>query len=239
MVGSDMHLWPSQATTAHRGFVKLAKLLKPDVIIANGDVIDGASISRHPRIGWEYQPTVKEELDCAKVRLEEIAKAAPKARRYWTLGNHDARFETRLAQVAPEYADIKGIHLRDHFPDWIAAWSVLVNHNTMVKHRWKGGTHAAFNNAKDSGLNVVTGHLHSLNVVAYTDYRGTRFGVDTGTMADINGQQFAYTEDNPLNWRSGFAVLAYHNGDLQWPEVAMVVDEQEGEMRFQGKTLYV
>lgn len=241
LVGSDAHYWPGKPSTAHRAFVELAHALKPSLIVLNGDVIDAASISRHPRIGWEYQPSVKEEIDVGQERLAEIEKAAPKADRIWTLGNHDARFEMRLAERAPEFAEVHGIHLKDHFPRWHPAWSVEVNGNTIIKHRWKGGTHAAFNNAKDSGRNIVTGHLHSLGVSAYTDYSGTRFGADGGTLASPLGPQFTnYTEDNPLNWRSGFLVLTFDAaGSLLWPEVVHVVNEAKGRVNFRGELFNV
>lgn len=241
LVGSDAHYWPKQKkSTAHRAFVRLAHDLKPRAIIQNGDVIDGASISRHARIGWEFRPTVKQELEIAGERLAEIEAAAPNSQRVWTLGNHDARFEMRLAEVAPEYADIHGIHLKDHFPQWHPAWSVWINKNTIIKHRWKGGLHAAYNNAKDSGQNIVTGHLHALNAVAYTDYTGTRWGVDGGTLADPLGPQFSnYTEDNPLNWRSGFVVLRYQSGRLLMPDMVFVENERKGLVSFRGETFRV
>ena len=239
IIGSDAHYWPNKPSTAHRAFVALIKEWKPSLVILNGDVIDGASISRHSRIGWESQPTVQEEIEAAQVRLSEI-EAVSKSDLVWTLGNHDARFETRLAEVAPQYADVKGIHLRDHFPKWRPAWSVEINRSTIIKHRYKGGVHAAFNNAKDSGRHTVTGHLHSLGVAAYTDYSGTRFGVDGGTLADPLGPQFSnYTEDNPLNWRSGFVLLTYRQGKLLWPEVIHVINERRGEVTFRGEIFRV
>lgn len=239
-VGSDLHSWPNVSSTAFRAFVQLIGQEEPDAVILNGDVIDGASISRHARIGWEFQPTVKQELDAAHENLAMIEEQAGDAKMIWTLGNHDARFETRLAEKAPEYADVPGIHLKDHFPKWKPAWSVEVNKNTIVKHRFKGGVHAAFNNAKDSGKHIITGHLHSLNISAYTDYTGTRFGVDTGTLADPMGPQFYnYTENNPLNWRSGFVVLRYINGQLQWPDVCIVLNEKKGLVNFRGDTFAV
>lgn len=55
------------------------------------------------------------------------------------------------------------------------------------------------------------------------DYNGTRWGVDTGTLADVNGPQFDdYTEDNPKSWRSGFVILTWHHGRLMWPEIVRV-----------------
>jgi hypothetical protein len=70
---------------------------------------------------------------------------------------------------------------------------------------------------------MVTGHLHSLKVMPVSDYNGTRWGVDAGTMADPYGPQFYnYTELNPVNWRSGFAMLTFKRGKLMWPETAWV-----------------
>jgi len=226
MVGSDHHFWPGRISTAHRAFCKLAKKLRPKVVIANGDVLDLGQISRHPPIGWENQPSVEEEILTAQARLEEQERAAPNAERFWPLGNHDARFETKIATVAPEYAKVHGVHLQDHFSGgWQPCWSVWINDDVVVKHRFKGGIHATHNNAIWSGKTMVTGHLHSQKVTPFTDYNGTRWGVDCGTMADPYGDQFAYIEDGPRNWRSGFAVLTFVKGQLLTPELCRVVEE--------------
>ena len=233
LIGSDAHYWPGEASTAHRAFVKFCKELKPDAVVLNGDVLDGASVSRHPPIGWENRPTLVDEIIACQTRLREIVKAAPKAKTYWTLGNHDSRFETRIATVAPEFAKIHGVHLKDHFGDnWINCWSLWINDDVVVKHRWKGGTHATHNNTLGSGKTMVTGHLHSLKVTPYTDYNGSRYGIDCGTLAETNGNQFVhYTEDNPVSWRSGFAVLTFHKGRLLLPELVQVRSPEEVEFR--------
>ncbi len=232
IVGSDGHIWPGEQSTATRAFIKFIKELKPQAVILNGDVIDAGSISRHPPIGWESQPTIQEEIEAAQDTLHEIALAAGKARKVWTLGNHDARFETRLATVAPEYAMIAGVHLKDHFPAWETSWSVFVNNNTVIKHRFKGGIHAPHNNTMWAGRSIVTGHLHSAKVYPLTDYNGTRYGVDTGCLADTMHKAFIdYTEDNARNWRSAFCVLTYHQGELLMPELVQVWDRSHVQWR--------
>lgn len=239
-VGSDAHYWPGLATTSHKAFVKLAKAFNPKLVIMNGDVIIGATISRFPPIGWEQMPTIKEELDAARIRLAEIIKASPKARHIWPLGNHDARFETRLAQVAPEFRQIPGVHLKDHFPEWEPCWSVFVGgeKGIVVKHRFKGGIHAPHNNTLWSGRTTITGHLHSQRIVPLTDYNGTRWGVDTGTMAEpLNDQFTGYTEDNPLNWREGFAIIRFVKGRLLQPELVRVIEP--GLVDFRGEIISV
>ena len=234
LIGSDSHYWPGIITTAHRAFVKFCRDIKPAIIIKNGDELDFPGISRHAAIGWEERPQVVDEIECAKERLAEIEDASKNSRLYWPLGNHDARFETRLASVAPEYAKVNGVHLKDHFPRWKPCWSVWLNDDTVVKHRFKGGIHATHNNTLWSGKNIITGHLHSLKVTPFNDYNGIRWGVDSGTMAEPYGPQFEnYTEESPLNWRSGFIVLTFHKGKLLWPEIVYV--RGDGEIDFRGK----
>ena len=238
LVGSDAHYWPNRITTAHRAFVRACKELKPKAVIMNGDVLDGARISRHPPIGWESRPTLIEEIEACKERLEEIKSAAVNAKLIWTLGNHCARFETRLATVAPEYAKVHGFHLQDSFPEWQPGWACWINGGVVVKHRYKGGSHAAFNNTVHAGKTIVTGHLHSLKVTPFTDYGGMRWGVETGTLADVYGEQFVdYTEDSPRSWQSGFVVLTFHRGMLLPPELAHVMSD--GEVSFRGRVYAV
>lgn len=231
LIGSDCHYWNTAPSTAHRAFVKFCKDLAPKVVVLNGDVLDGASISRHPPINWEERPSLIQEIEACQERTGEIERAAGKAEKYWSLGNHDGRFETRLATVAPEYARIHGVHLKDHFNFWEPCWSIWINDVVVVKHRFKGGIHATHNNTLWAGKSTVTGHLHSLKVTPLTDYNGTRFGVDSGTMADPWGPQFEYMEDNPRNWRAGFIVLTFRDGRLMWPEVCHVIGEDAVEFR--------
>jgi hypothetical protein len=234
LVGSDGHYWPGPASTAHRAFVKFCKDYKPAIVVMNGDAFDGSRISRHPSIMWENKPTVIEEIEAVQVRLHEIELAAPKSRLMWPLGNHDARFETRLSTTVPDYAKVHGFHLKDHVgPRWEPCWSVWINESVVIKHRYKGGIHATHNNTVTSGKTMVTGHLHSLKVTPYSDYaKRPRWGVDCGCLAEPYGPQFQdYTEDAPRNHRSGFIVLTFRNGELLWPEIVHVFDDAHVEWR--------
>ncbi len=233
LIFSDAHFWPGVRTTAFKALLMFIREMKPKAIVNNGDSFDGASISRFPRIGWDSKPSVIEELKACKERLGEIEDAANGAKLYWPLGNHDSRFENRLAQNAPEYEGVQGFHLKDHFPSWVPCWSVWINGEVVVKHRLKGGIHATRNNTLNAGLTTFTGHLHQLKVTPLDDYRGTRWGVDTGTLADPSGPQFVdYLEDGHTDWRSGFAVATFNNGDLLWPEVVRV--KEFGKVDFRG-----
>jgi hypothetical protein len=239
---SDAHFWPGIRSTAFKGLLWAIDTFKPKAIINGGDAFDGASISRHPRIGWASPPSIIGELKACEAALSEIEEAAKAARRntklVWTLGNHDMRLESRLAANVPEFQGVKGFTLGDHFPAWHMCWSAWLTEDVIVKHRWKGGIHATHGNTSMSGKSMVTGHLHSLKVTPYCDYNGNRFGIDTGTLAEIDGPQFSdYLEDAPVNWRSGFAVLTFNNGRLLWPEIVHRFDDDRIE--FRGEVLDV
>lgn len=239
IIGSDLHAWPGELPTAFRAMLKLTKDLKPRAVIMNGDVIDGASISRHPPLGWEKRPTLIDELEAAQHALMKLEQAAGRGTPlYWPAGNHDSRFSTRLAVVAPEFAKVHGTKLKDHFGErWQPCWSVWINNDVVVKHRARGGIHASYNSTLHGGTSLVHGHLHSLKVTPFSDYRGRRYGVDCGMLAENYGPQFGYLEDGTRNWTSGFAVLTFKDGKLLWPELCAVI--APGEVEFRGKVISV
>ena len=243
LIGSDFHIWPGEASTCLRAFKKFVDDIKPSAVILNGDVMDFPRISRHPQ-NWETAPDPQEEIEAAQDHLQDIVQRCKRgAHRIWTLGNHDARFELMLASSAPQYRKVKGVHLSDHFGAWSKAMSCLINEEidggqTMVKHRLKGGMGATRANALNAGISVVTGHLHCQNVRPLSDYRPfDRYGVDTGCVADKNHKAFSYTEDAPLDWRSGFALLTYRDGRLLMPE--LVTKWSENEVQFRGSIIKV
>jgi len=224
IVFSDAHFQLGRRTTAFKALLWLIEELKPKVVINNGDSFDGASVSRHSPNGWEDTPSVIQELNACTIALRDIQEAAGDAKLIWCAGNHDLRFGSRLAQAAPQYKDVFGFKLDQHFPDWRHCMSCLVTDNLMVKHRWKNSVHSTHVHAQQSGLSFVTGHLHSLKVTGWTDMVSTKWGVDTGTIAEPWGDQFAYSENNPRNHRSGFAVLTIVDGHLLMPELLFVSD---------------
>lgn len=236
LVGSDAHFWPGLVTTAWRAFCALGKSLDPEYVVLNGDTLDGATISRHDPIAWEQRPSLKSELEAVSDRLGEIEKAAPNAKKLKTAGNHDTRFDRKLASLTPEFRDVPGTSLQDHFPGWKMSWSIMVNGETeplMIKHAFNGGVHAVYNNTLRAGISICTGHLHKQLIRPWTDYRGTRYGIDSGTLADIDGPQFEYTLDNPVDWRSGFAVLTFDKkGRLQPPELCEVQNHGKDQAAF-------
>lgn len=233
IVFSDAHYWPGEATIGHKGLLAVIRKTKPRAVIANGDIFDGVSVSRHDPFGWTSRPSVKQELEVCQERLHEIELAAPKGcELWWNMGNHDIRFERSLATRAPEFVGLMMLRLADHFPAWDMRWSTRINGNVMVKHRNAGGVHAGYNNAMKGGLTIVTGHTHLLEVKPWGDYNGRRYGVQTGCLADLHGPAMEYHENGPSAACEGFAVLTFRDGKLLPPELCEVID---GQAIFRGE----
>jgi hypothetical protein len=230
-IASDCHYWPGESTVAHKAFVKLLTEFKPKTAVLNGDVFDGARISRHATLMGTNPPTPKQEIEACQDRLDEIAKASKNAIKLWSYGNHDLRLFNFVAQHSPELSEFSDLF--SYFPGWHTGWRIDINNSVVIKHRWHNGQHATYNNVLKAGKSIVTGHLHKLMVTPWSDYNpGRRYGVDTGTLAEPTGDQFVYLEENPVNWCSGFAVLTFENGKLLPPELCEVID---GVAYFRGQ----
>lgn len=239
LVISDQHQNPRIGNSvAANGALEVAKIIKPSAVYHLGDLLDFASISTHDKLGWTDSYTVQEELDSGMDYLREMSAVTRGADRIMLQGNHDQRFNKFLSKHAPQFKGIGGFDIVDHIPsDWRYALSILLNGNTKFLHAHHGGVHAAYNNVLKGGINIVTGHTHILECKPFSDYSGTRFGIQTGTLSTIKDNPFFdYTFHTPLNWQAGFVVLRYIDGKLQYPEIAFV--NQNNQCIFRGEIVY-
>lgn len=238
IIFSDAH-FTDYTTTGFKALLKFIEHFNPKAIICNGDAFDGAVLSRFPSINYDSKPSVLDELNYCKLHLDAIEKIRPAGcRLIWTLGNHDMRYESALVSRAPEFSGVDGFNLKFHFPNWETCWSFWVNDDAVIKHRHKGGRYAGYNNVQASFCNIFTGHTHVLTCSPISTFdQKTYWGVQTGTLADVNADSFSYTEDNAKDWRQGFIMASWEEGRLLMPEMIMVCGEDQVE--FRGEVLKI
>jgi predicted phosphodiesterase len=209
LIGSDWHIWPGYYSRAEEAFFKVLASETFDIILLNGDVTDQPQVSRHGPSAGIPVPRLQDEIAEAQVRVAEVARLARKRNRdcrlIWIFGNHDVRMWRYIANNAPEVGEM--LTFEDRFPQWEFSTSLDINNVVMIKHRWHGGLHAAYNNALRAGMTLVTGDTHRLSCLRWTDYIGVRYGIETGMLGDPRGPQFQYADNNPVNWCPGFAEL--------------------------------
>ena len=232
IIGSDLHVWAGEPPDIYKAFVTVAKKLKVNGIVLNGDIIDGARISRHGIPLRSKSPKISAEIDTAKKWLKMLPNTHYKC---WSMGNHDIRLDNYIAANASELDDYI-LSLKEHFPEWEMAYAFEINDNTEIRHRFRSGVHAAWNNTLHSGVNILTGHTHQLSVTAQRDRRGSRYGIETGMLADPNGPQFEYSEGTPNRAQQGFVVISFdETGCLLPPETCEMV---RGRPIFRGDPVF-
>lgn len=220
---SDAHYWPGIITVAHMAAVEWAKQEQPEMIAVMGDMFDGATVSRHPPLGWEKLPKVIEELDACRDRISEFESASPNAIKVWHIGNHDDRFDRCLVGNASQYEGLEGFSICDYFKQWKFTYLSVVNNQLGLRHRpVNGGVHSAYNSALKFGLSYAHGHLHQLKVTPVDNATGRLWGVDCGHLADPAGPQFAYREGLTIGSCSGFAVITLYKGMVVDAEICTV-----------------
>jgi hypothetical protein len=217
---------------AHEAMLAALPGIAPDVLLSVGDLLDLGEPSRHSPLMWQRRHRVREELDAARAHLSDIVALAPKAKRWWVRGNHDDRFDKWLAENAAAFEGVEGLALTDHFPDWDFCWRLNINEDVVAMHRYHGGIHAGWNNTVKAGVTTITGDTHSLEVKPMVDFRGRRWGIQTGMLGDPAWPCFHYMMANSRLWTPGFVVLTWHGGELMPPELCEVVN---GVAWFRGK----
>ncbi|HUN00391.1 MAG TPA: metallophosphoesterase [Halothiobacillus sp.] len=234
LIGGDSHFWPGQTSLVYDAFVDVAKYIKPKAIIMNGDLIDGTRVSRHGRLRNQAAPRVKDELEEAKRQLGRLPIVK---HRIITLGNHDQRLDTYLANMAPEVDDC-AMGLADWFQGWELGYAVMINDalphviRCEVRHFYRMGVHARYNNAINAGIHMVTNHTHGLGITPFNNRTGRIYAVEPGMLNWNDAAQFEYHQDMPSRANPGFAVLTFdENGNLWPPELAEWV---HGRVIFRG-----
>jgi len=237
VVFSDAHWLPDHHPRGLDALLQVIEELKPDLIVANGDLLDGGTISRwDPTRGHHKRYSLREELDILKENCDAIRGAAGKAQLSYTLGNHCARLSRYIAVHAEQALDLPYTRLEDWLgPAWPISWTVEVNPETVgmtvIRHRNQSGM--LHLQAMRAGCHYVHGHLHRLGSHRHPTFNGIRYSVDTGSLADPESDAFDYAEGAP-NHAQGFAVLTYKNWNLMPPDLCEIVGETAW---FRGKEL--
>ncbi len=112
------------------------------------------------------------------------------------MGNHDQRVDTYLANNAPELDDYAGT-IADRFKDWKFCWAVNIN-NVEIRHRFRSGIHAGWNNALHAGLGK--------------DFSGNGNYFNTNNISVTSGTTYDAMTDSPTNTSATVANYATFSG---------------------------
>lgn len=180
---------------------KLASELKPQVIVQVGDLYDMYAFSKFPRNVNLMTPKqeIDQGLDVTCRMWRDLRKAAPKAKCFCLVGNHDSRPIKRLVEKTPELAMFLDLRSLYDFPGVTMAASErdeMTIDGIMFMHGFRGklGDHARHN-----GCNTVTGHSHRGGVAYMRLGKKTIWEMNAGTICDENSEPLSYTRQRQIS----------------------------------------
>lgn len=209
----DLH-FPWAHDRALRWVIDKVEKFRPRFVVQLGDLYDQYCFSRYPRNPNVMTPEneLKRGLQKARKMWQALVRASPESERFQLLGNHDVRFQKRLAERMPELQGILKLDVYG-FPGVKSLSSDredvelrLKQQNVICLHGWmtQPGSHLDF-----FGKSVVFGHLHKPHLIHRLQRHGAPvlFELNCGHLADPRAPVFEYGGTVRRKWELGFGLV--------------------------------
>jgi hypothetical protein len=223
-------------------FLCACRDLKPDIVVFNGDILEGSEITSYPKIpGWTIP--LQLEFDFARSMFEQTRKVVgPDTEIVWTAGNHGLdRWARYLTQVAPALANLRTLRFdklaglddlritlaqggtiaspagaEADAPGLLLYGFFRVHHGTIL------GQTPALGELKAAGRSGTSGHVHRASLAFGTNESNGTICWMTTPMGCGERAGRAYMKGIAKNWQKGFGVSWLHAGGKvhQYPVIA-------------------
>ncbi len=206
-------------------FLRACKEMEPDIVLLNGDMIEGSSISRHPKVPGKVM-SLQAEFDFFKEMIRKLREVCPDAEIVWTAGNHGLdRLASYLTQVAPGLAGLDSMRIDklaglDEYGVKLAQGGSFVSPKGQEKdvtgikfHGFYVGYHGTalgqtpyLTELRNSGLSGQSGHVHRAGLAyATTEALGAHSWMSTpSSVVEECGR--SYQRSRSIAWQRGFGV---------------------------------
>jgi len=232
VVISDLHL-PFHDPVAVKLAIKLIELVKPKIIILNGDIIDHHGIRKFttiPKRKTHFATEVDINKEFLKKLIEKLKNLGVE-KLYWIEGNHEFRLKRFLIDNAPELYEIDKLALpqlydiskdvtyveREHTPcpvekyiaPTIQAGPLHITHGDLFK-----SNHNVINIARTHFLKLqvpmLIGHWHRNDRYLQTSYEGKISGFWVQGCLCLPRPEY----DAGKIWGQGVAIIDLYNNNL-------------------------
>lgn len=215
---SDIHA-PYHDKLLIESACELLANLQPHFVVLNGDINDFFNLSRFNK-AQERLELLQLELNIGKDIRKAFKEAAPNARFYETIGNHEERLLTYPGFNAPALRSLDslkpsallgldeleirqfpqhGFRLREEF---------VVEHGVVVRQNSGASAKARLEATLISG---IMGHTHRFDSYHKTGYRDLAW-YEQGCMCMLNPD---YVKGG-ANWKQGFAIGTFSTKSSNW-----------------------
>lgn len=234
LVGSDFH---SQFVDplALRVWLDVAKMVQPDLVVMNGDVVDFPTVGRYSQMPGAGSLSLQDEINFARQHILGATRTAcPDAAMTYHIGNHEHRLVRYLADTAPALADLDCLRWDNLFGiddlniemvfggNWLAPRQKDRNENLRktfkvyydclaVTHGHSIAKNAMEAELRRFGVSGTSGHTHRPGVWTQPTLANPNLSwTSTGMMAGFAvGKDYV---DGPSAWTMGFALFTVDPG---------------------------
>lgn len=208
---------------------------KPDILFANGDMVDCKAISAFDRTIDETAGFQK-ELDALYGFWDDL-RARYSGPIHYLEGNHEERLQ-RYLKRHPELSSLKALEPESLFgcerygiswvpqDQWIEYHDFVVTHGTVVK---SGAGASAKGELTKWGTNGISGHTHRQGTALKTDLAGTRIWFENGCLCDLNPNYVIGTPD----WQHCIAVGEFEEDSERFQITQLHID-RKGQILYGG-----
>jgi metallophosphoesterase superfamily enzyme len=207
-VFSDIHLGIHDKA-ALIAAIQYAKQDRVENIILNGDILDAAQISGHPKT--HDTPKFLNELELTKQFLEGLRSEFKEQTIYFKLGNHEDRLQRYLMAKADAVAEL--IHYRQLLKldqldiRFVESTQFMRIENTYIVHghemKVSGGVNPARALILKAAANVVMGHVHRTSFSSIKSLDGKFYkAYTTGCLCKLKQNYMPHSNSN-----HGFAII--------------------------------
>ena len=221
LILSDVHI-PYQHERACDAVLERILRMKPDVVVANGDIIDAKSLGRFARSPDAAR--IGEELDGAETFFASVRQASGKSRIRVTEGNHELRLKRYLMTDAAGLFGLSCLDLRSLLgltpAEWTAYGKTLrigpmaISHGRLLSSitgfSARRALTAALENGTATAPMIVVSHCHRLGAFTRATPLGMRGAVETGCLADWERADYCPTKPN---WHVGWVEAEWRSAD--------------------------
>lgn len=221
VVYGDCHI-PFQDDAALRVVAQIIRVVQPDVLCCDGDLIDAYHLSRFDT-NPKRMHRLQDEIDAARQHLAAFRWLAPAARFVYLEGNHEDRLRRALWSMPPHAKALTELRAVSESLTWpklleleelgiefypygeqskakiLPKW--ILKHGSVVR---KLSAYTARAEWEKYGKSGSSGHTHRLGLFMHRDHNGAHCWVETGCTCVLNPE---YVEDP--DWMHGCLVLTF------------------------------
>ena len=211
----DCHI-PYEDKRAYDLMLEVARDVDPDEVVILGDYADFYAVNSHGKDAELAGNLLQDEIYEVILRLKELNKMFPRAKKVYIEGNHEYRLERYISKKC---ADLYGLVTLEailelkllgfqYVPYGPHQKYSILDSPLIARHEpLAGGKHVAQNTVEKAMSSVIFGHTHRIQEAQVVTMNGENLrGISSGWLGDSSHKVMGYVKGHH-QWAHGFSIL--------------------------------